>query len=491
MKDDRGNRPPTAMELQNMLAEGQTTSAQLVEDALSRAKASEDLGIFVSLREDSAMKEAQASDRVRGEKKARSRLEGIPVAIKDNIAIAGESLGCGSKILEGYISPFSSTAVERLRAFGAIPIGVTNMDEFAMGSSTEHSIHGSTRNPWKKECVPGGSSGGSAAAVAAGVVPIALGSDTGGSIRQPASFCGVVGMKPTYGRISRWGLVAFASSLDQIGPIAHTAEDCAIILDCIGGSDSRDSTCLPSRSTDCSGALNAGLENLVIGLPKEYFQSTGVDAEVLEKVYEAVNHLKEAGAELREISLPHTEYAVSAYYLVATAEASSNLARYDGARYGKRSERARSLVDMYEGSRSEGFGEEVKRRIFLGTYVLSAGYYDAYYRKAQKVRTLLRRDFEEAFLECDVIATPTCPEVAFPLGSKLDPLAMYLSDVFTVSANLVGVPGVSLPCGFKEGLPIGLQLLGQAGDDAMPLRIAHEYQKTTNFHCAVPPGMAP
>jgi aspartyl-tRNA(Asn)/glutamyl-tRNA(Gln) amidotransferase subunit A len=296
-------------------------------------------------------------------------------------------------------------------------------------------------------------------------------------------------MKPTYGRVSRWGLVAFASSLDQIGPIAHTAEDCALVLDCIGGPDSRDSTCFPTTYPDCFGALNAGLSNLVVGLPKEYFQNEGVDPEVLDKVLGAVKHLESAGAELREVSLPHSQYAVSAYYLVATAEASSNLARYDGARYGKRSSVAKSLADMYESSRSEGFGEEVKRRILLGTYVLSAGYYDAYYRKAQKVRTLLRRDFQDAFLECDVIATPTCPEVAFSLGSKLDPLAMYLSDVFTVSANLVGVPGVSIPCGFKDGLPVGLQLLGKAGDDATPLRIAHEFQQTTDFHREVPPGV--
>jgi aspartyl-tRNA(Asn)/glutamyl-tRNA(Gln) amidotransferase subunit A len=357
------------------------------------------------------------------------------------------------------------------------------MDEFAMGSSTEHSAFGPSRNPWDLARTTGGSSGGSAAAVAAGIVPAALGSDTGGSIRQPASFCGVTGIKPTYGRVSRWGLVAFASSLDQIGVLARSAADCAAVLEVIAGHDPRDSTSLPRPAPVYRDALDGDVSNVVIGLPREYFVEEGVDPAVLATVHEAVAKLERAGAKTREVSLPHTRYGIATYYLIANAEASSNLARYDGIRYGRRAIGARGLTEMYERTRSEGFGDEVKRRIVLGTFVLSAGYYDAYYRKAQQVRTELRRDFEQAFEGCDVIATPTSPEIAFRLGEKTgDPLSMYLSDVYTVSANLAGIPGISIPCGFEEGMPVGLQLLGPALDESTPLRVADVFQRSTDHH---------
>jgi aspartyl-tRNA(Asn)/glutamyl-tRNA(Gln) amidotransferase subunit A len=362
------------------------------------------------------------------------------------------------------------------------------MDEFAMGSSTEHGCRGPARNPWRTACSPGGSSGGSAAAVAAGHVAGALGSDTGGSVRQPAAFCGLVGVKPTYGRVSRWGLVAFASSLDQIGVLAHTASDAAWLLEAIAGHDPLDSTSIPEPAPRISDALDGDLSGRVVGLPRECFVEEGIEPEVLEAVRAGVAELERGGAKLREISLPHTRYGVAAYYLVATAEASSNLARYDGVRYGRRAAGARSLTEMYQRTRSEGFGSEVKRRIVLGTWVLSAGYYDAYYRKAQQVRSLLRRDFEQAFRGCDLIATPTVPEVAFPLGSRTsDPLRMYLSDVFTVSANLAGLPAVSLPCGFAGGLPVGMQLLAPPLEEARLLRAADAFQRRTSFHVQRPP----
>ncbi len=410
------------------------------------------------------------------------------MAIKDNMVQTGEPATCASRILEGFVSPYTATAVTRLEQAGAIVVGRTNMDEFAMGSSTEHSVTGATRNPWRTERTPGGSSGGSAAAVAAGIVPGALGSDTGGSIRQPASFCGVVGLKPTYGRVSRWGLVAFASSLDQIGAFARSAADCAWLLEVIAGHDPMDSTSIPEPVPHYADALDGDVSGLVLGLPSEYFVAEGVDPAVLSAVREAVAELERAGAKVREVSLPHTSYAIATYYLIATAEASSNLARYDGVRYGRRAGSHAGLRDMYERSRSEGFGAEVKRRILLGTYVLSAGYFDAYYLKAQRVRTLLRADFEQAFSHCDVIATPTSPEVAFRLGEKTaDPLSMYLSDVYTVSANLVGIPGLSLPCGDARGMPVGLQLLGRALDEATLLRVADAYQGRTDFHLGRPP----
>jgi aspartyl-tRNA(Asn)/glutamyl-tRNA(Gln) amidotransferase subunit A len=362
------------------------------------------------------------------------------------------------------------------------------MDEFAMGATTENSIFGPARNPWDPERTCGGSSGGSAAAVAGGVTGFALGSDTGGSIRQPASFCGVVGMKPSYGRVSRWGLVAFASSLDQIGPFTHTAREAAWVLEAISGHDPRDSTSLPEKSPDLVSSLTGDVSGLRIGLPKEYFVEDGADSGVVEAVRQGVAELESAGAKVVEVSLPHTPYVVSTYYLVATAEASSNLARYDGARFGRRAEGVGDLDSMYRRSRSEGFGDEVKRRILLGTYVLSAGYFDAYYRKAQQVRTLVRSDFERAFEACDVIAGPTYPEVAFPLGARLDdPVSLYLGDIYTVSANLAGLPGISLPCGQLGGLPVGMQLLGRSLDEATLLRVADAFQRRTDHHEQSPP----
>jgi aspartyl-tRNA(Asn)/glutamyl-tRNA(Gln) amidotransferase subunit A len=482
----------TLAELRRALDAGETTASDLVASALQRAATQgEALRAFVGLRESAARAEAQAADRRRAAGEPLSALDGIPVALKDNLVRAGEPTSCGSRILEGFVSPYDATVVERLVAAGAVAIGRTNLDEFAMGSSTEHSRFGSTRNPWDPECTPGGSSGGSAAAVAAGIVPVALGSDTGGSIRQPASFCGVVGVKPTYGRVSRWGLVAYASSLDQIGVFARTAADAAQVLELICGHDPRDSTSVPEPPPQLLSALTGDVSGLVVGLPTEYFALPGADPAVLDAVRAAVAELEAAGAEVREVSLPHTEFAVAAYYLIATAEASSNLARYDGIRYGHRAAGARDLTDLYCRSRSEGFGEEVKRRIVLGTYVLSAGYYDAYYRKAQQVRTLLRRDFEQAFRDCDVIATPTAPEVAFRLGDRLeDPLRMYLGDVYTVSANLAGLPGISLPCGTRDGLPIGLQLLAAPLGEATLLRAADAYQRRTRHHELRPKDVA-
>ncbi len=478
----------TLGELRRALDAGEVSSRELADRALARAEAVDGrIGALVHLRPEAARADAEASDARRRAGELRSPLDGIPVALKDNLSHVGEPVSCGSRILAGYRAPFDATAVERLQAAGAVAVARTNLDEFAMGSSTEHSAHGSTRNPWDPERSPGGSSGGSAAAVAAGIVPVALGSDTGGSIRQPASFTGITGLKPTYGRVSRYGLVAYASSLDQIGPLARSAAECALVLDAIGGHDPRDSTSLPEPPPRTADALDGDVAGLVVGLPREYFVEEGVDPAVLAAVRAAVAELESAGAKVREVSLPHTRHAIATYYLIATAEASSNLARFDGVRYGHRAE-AEGLQGLYERTRSEGFGAEVKRRILLGTFVLSAGYYDAYYRKAQQVRTLLRRDFEAAFEACDVIATPTAPETAFRLGAKSDdPLTMYLSDVYTVSANLAGLPGVSLPCGLVEGLPVGLQLLGRPLDDATPLRVADAYQRLTDHHLRRPP----
>jgi aspartyl-tRNA(Asn)/glutamyl-tRNA(Gln) amidotransferase subunit A len=446
---------------------------------------------MVGLRKEAALEEAAEADRRREAGEALSPLDGVPVVLKDNMVQQGEPTTCASRILEGFVAPYDSTVVERLRGAGAVILGRANMDEFAMGSSTEHTIYGVTRNPWEPTRTCGGSSGGPVVSVAAGIAACALGSDTGGSIRQPAGFCGVTGLKPTYGRVSRWGLVAYASSLDQIGPIAHSAEECAWVLQVIAGHDPRDSTSIPEAVPDYSAALTGDVQGVRIGLPKEYFVEQGADPEVLSRVREAVTALEAAGAKVVEVSLPHTEHVVSTYYLVATAEASSNLARYDGARYGRRAEGVSSLEEMYRKSRSEGFGAEVKRRILLGTYVLSAGYFDAYYRKAQQVRTLVRRDFEAAFEECDVIAAPVTPEVAFEIGSKTDdPISMYLSDIYTVSANLAGIPGISIPCGQVAGLPVGLQLLGRPLDEPGVLRVADAYQRLTDHHRQTPPEPA-
>ena len=405
-------------------------------------------------------------------------LTGVPLAIKDNIVIQGVRTTCGSRILENYLPPYDATAIQRLKAQGALFLGKTNCDEFAMGSSTENSAYFATSNPWELEAVPGGSSGGSAAAVAAWEAPGALGSETGGSIRQPAAFCGVVGLKPTYGRVSRFGLVAFASSLDQIGPLARTVDDTALLLQALAGPDDRDSTCSVQPADDYLSGLDEDVKGLRVGLPKEWFGS-GLDSQIEERLREAIGRLEGLGCEMVEVSLPHTEYAIAIYYIVAPAEASSNLARYDGVRYGHRSSHHGDLDTMFKYTRSEGFGAEVKRRIMVGTYVLSSGYYDAYFLKASKVRTLLKKDYFRAFEQVDLLFGPTTPSLPFKIGEKTsDPLQMYLSDVYTAPANLVGIPGLALPCGYsKEGLPISLQLQAPHFEEAKLLRLAHALEQ--------------
>ncbi|HAM35364.1 MAG TPA: Asp-tRNA(Asn)/Glu-tRNA(Gln) amidotransferase GatCAB subunit A [Elusimicrobia bacterium] len=435
---------------------------------------------FVRVFEDEALAMARAVDAKRGRGERLGRLAGVPIAVKDNIQVRGQETTCASRILRGYVAPFDATAVARLKAEDAVLLGKTNLDEFAMGSSTENSALGPTLNPWDLSRVPGGSSGGSAAAVCCGECALALGSDTGGSIRQPAAFCGVVGLKPSYGRVSRYGLVAYASSLDQIGPLCRTVDDAALALDVMAGPDPYDSTC--AAACEQPRSREAGVKGLRVGLPKEYFLP-GLDAEVEAAVRGAVEALRGLGAQVSEISLPHTRFAVSSYYILAPCEASSNLARFDGIRYGRRSSEARSLEDVYELSRGEGFGPEVKRRIMLGTYALSSGYYQAYYGQAQRVRTLIRRDFVEAFERVDVIAAPTAPTAAFRLGEKTsDPVAMYLSDVFTIPSNMAGNASISLPCGLtRAGLPIGLQLIAAAFDESTLLRAAAALEQVRPF----------
>ncbi len=410
-------------------------------------------------------------------------LWGIPIFIKDNICVKDELTTCSSKILKGFKPPYNATVIEKLIGADAVLMGKTNMDEFAFGSSTETSCYGPTRNPWDFNRIPGGSSGGSAAAVSADEAVFALGSDTGGSIRQPAGVCGVVGLKPTYGRVSRHGLIAFASSLDQIGPITKDVEDAAILLKAISGHDEMDSTSANIPVSDYLSGIKKDIKGLRLGIPKEYFIE-GMDEEVKDSIKSAIEKLEKLGAICEDMSLPHTEYAVSVYYLVATAEASSNLARFDGVQYGLRPENIKSMMDMYKKTRREGFGDEAKRRIILGTFALSSGYYDAYYLKALKVRALIKRDFDEAFKKFDAIITPTSPTAAFKIGEKTsDPLTMYLSDIFTISANLAGIPGISIPCGFtKNNLPIGLQILGKPFDEEMILRIAYNYEQNTDWH---------
>lgn len=415
----------------------------------------------------------------------------IPIAIKDNLCTRQEEITCASRILKGFISPYDAGVIERIKKSGGTILGIANMDEFAFGSSCESSCYGPTFNPWNLQCVPGGSSGGSAASVAADEAIWALGSDTGGSIRQPASFCGIVGLKPTYGRVSRYGLIAFASSLDQIGPLTKDVRDCALLMNIISGYDERDSTSVNRPVPDYTKALVNDVRGLKIGIPKEAF-AQGLDPEVRCSVQDALDLLKKLGAVVKEVSLPHTPYAVAAYYIVATAEASSNLARFDGVRYGLREQpsavRKNALVDMYEETRAKGFGDEAKRRIMLGTYALSSGYYDAYYLRGQKVRTLIKNDLDEVFHSCDVIMTPTSPTAAFKVGEKIaDPLSMYLSDIYTIPANLAGIPAVSVPCGFtKSGLPIGLQLMGKAFDEETLLRVSYAYEQNTEWHLRKP-----
>lgn len=472
----------TIHELKEKLATGETTAIEIIDSVFRRIDAVEGrVHSYVTLLRESAWEEAQRADEEIRKGNGKD-LTGIPLAVKDLMCTKGVRTTCGSKILENFIPPYDGTVVRKLREAGAVFVGKANMDEFAMGSSTETSHDGITRNPWDLERIPGGSSGGSAAAVAADECIAATGSDTGGSIRQPAALCGVVGMKPTYGRVSRYGLVAFASSLDQIGPFTKDVEDCAIMMNVMAGYDWQESTSVPEEVPDYRTFIGKDIKGWSVGIPKEYFIG-GIDPEVEAAVKAAINRIEELGAKCVEISLPHTDYCVAVYYIIAPAEASSNLARYDGVRYGYRSKDSRDLMDMFKKSRSQGFGNEVKRRIMLGTYALSSGYYDAYYKKASQVRALIRRDFDEAFKACDVILTPTSPTPAFKIGEKTDdPLQMYLSDVFTISANLAGIPGISVPCGFtKDGLPLGVQFLGSHFQEGKLIRIADAYEKAANI----------
>jgi aspartyl-tRNA(Asn)/glutamyl-tRNA(Gln) amidotransferase subunit A len=469
----------TIDDVRSAIAEGRTTASALAGQFYDRIKKEDaEVGAFLTLCEERALAQARRIDAMAEAGEPLPPLAGVPVAIKDVMVTSGVRTTAGSKILENFIPPYDCTAVARLEAAGAVILGKLNCDEFAMGSSNENSAFHPVHNPRDKSRVPGGSSGGSAAAVAAGMAVVTLGSDTGGSIRQPASFCGVVGLKPTYGRVSRYGLIAFASSLDHIGPFAKTVKEAALVLSAIAGRDPMDPTSANIPVPDYVAELENPVRGLKVGVAKEYFGS-GLDPEVRAAVEAAIQKLAELGCEVVPVSLPHTEYAIPTYYIVATAEASSNLARYDGVRYGFRA-KANTLSEMYRRSRDGGFGMEVKRRIMLGTYALSAGYYDAYYLKAQKVRTLLTRDFDEAFKGVDVIAAPTCPTPAFRLGEKVnDPLAMYLADIYTVTANLAGIPGISIPCGENhEKLPIGLQLFARHFDEATLLRVAHTFEQS-------------
>ena len=475
----------TLTELTARLAKREVSAREATQACLDRVKRIDGrVQAFLSHNPDDALAQAAAADKAlaSGATHAQRPLLGVPIALKDLLAVKGHPLGCASKILSGFISPYDATAVEKLKAAGAILFGRLNMDEFAMGSSTENSAYFTTRNPWDTTRIAGGSSGGSAAAVAADECIAALGTDTGGSIRQPAALCGCVGLKPTYGRVSRYGLVAFASSLDQIGPLTKDVRDAAIILRVISGHDPRDSTSVDAPVPDYAATLGDGIKGLKLGLPKEYF-IRGIDPEVNAAVQAAVKQLEKLGAEIVGISLPHTEYAVATYYIVATAEASANLARFDGIRYGLRVD-GPDPVALYTKTRGAGFGAEVKRRIILGTYVLSSGYYDAYYLRAQKVRTLIRQDFLKAFEMVDAIVTPTSPTAAFKAGEKTDdPMQMYLSDIFTISCNLAGICGVSLPCGFTTNprLPIGLQILGKPFGEETMLRVAHAFEQATEW----------
>jgi aspartyl-tRNA(Asn)/glutamyl-tRNA(Gln) amidotransferase subunit A len=469
------------------LASRELTAVELMQAVIARTHAVEPrVRAFNSADEADALAQAAASDARRAVGQARGPLDGIPIGLKDVIAVKDQPLTASSKMLANFVSPYDATVTTKLKAAGAVLYGRLNCDEFAMGSSTENSAFHTTGNPWDVTRVPGGSSGGSAAALAAGEAVATLGSDTGGSIRQPAALCGVVGLKPTYGLVSRYGLIAYASSLDQIGPFARTVEDAAIVLGAIAGHDERDSTSFKAEIPDYRAELSARRGPWKIGIPKEYF-GEGLDPEIGATVERAVAFYKAQGCEIREVSLPHTRYCLDTYYIIATAEASSNLARYDGIRYGHRSKNAKDIVDLYFQSRAEGFGAEVKRRIILGTYVLSSGYYDAYYLRAQKVRTLIRRDFLNAYREVDALLTPTSPIPAFKLGEKSDPLAMYLCDIYTIGVNLAGLPAISVPCGFTSGnLPIGLQLIGQPFREADLLAVAHAYERAHDWHTKTP-----
>ena len=470
-------------ELKQQLESRSLSALELVNASYTRiAETEPKVQAFLSLDEDRARQAAQAMDELIAKGEASGILAGIPVGIKDNIVTEGLRTTCASKFLDNFIPVYNATVVNKLKDAGAITIGKLNMDEFAMGGSNENSAYQVTRNPWDLERVPGGSSGGSAAAVAAGQVPFALGSDTGGSIRQPASYCGVVGLKPTYGLISRFGLVAFASSLDQIGPLTRSVEDSALALQSIAGYDHMDSTSAQVDVPNYSQALTGDVKGLRIGVPKEYM-GEGVDPKVKEAVMAGISVYESLGATWEEVSLPHTEYAVAAYYLLASSEASSNLARFDGVRYGVRADHPDNLLDLYVRARSEGFGQEVKRRIMLGTYALSSGYYDAFYLKAQKVRTLIKRDFDQAFEKFDLLIAPTAPTTAFKIGEQIDnPLQMYMNDILTIPVSLAGIPAISVPCGLADGLPVGMQIIGKPFDESTVLRAAHAYEQNTEHH---------
>ena len=474
--------------LRDMLRRREISSTELTRHCLDRINEHRDLNAFITIDESGAMATATAADKRLGQGE-QGLLTGIPIAHKDIFCTKGMLTTCGSKMLETFVSPYDATVVDRLAREGAVLVGKTNMDEFAMGSSNETSFFGAVKNPWDPKRVPGGSSGGSAAAVAAGLVPGATGTDTGGSIRQPAAFCGLTGLKPSYGRVSRYGMIAFASSLDQGGPITRNAEDAALMLRCMAGFDPRDSTSIDEPAPELSSILSIDLKGLRIGLPKEFFDDS-VQGDVLEKVREAVAVFERLGATLVDVSLPNSAAGIPCYYVIAPAEASSNLSRFDGVRFGHRSQDAAELLDLYENSRAEGFGEEVKRRILIGTYALSAGYYDAYYLKAQKIRRVIAQDFAAAFEQCDIIVGPTSPTTAFPIGEKTqDPVAMYLNDIFTNTVNLAGLPGLSIPCGFDTaGLPVGMQLIGRFMDEASLLGFAHQFQLETAWHQSVPTG---
>jgi len=477
----------TAHELHAKLVNKEVSSVEITEAVYKRIDEVEDrVKAFVTLTKDGALAKAGEVDARIARGEDIGPLEGIPVVIKDNMCTEGVLTTCSSKMLHNFVPPYNATVVEKLHSAGAVVIGKANMDEFAMGSSTENSRFFTTRNPWNTDCVPGGSSGGSAAAVAADETIYSLGSDTGGSIRQPASFCGVVGLKPTYGTVSRYGLIAFASSLDQIGPFSKDITDCAQVFNVIAGHDERDSTSAEFAVPDYTKFLTGDVKGLKIGIPKEYFVE-GTDPGVRDFINQAIKKYESLGAFCEEISLPHTEYALPVYYLIAPAEASSNLARYDGVRYGYRDESADDIITMFMRTRSEGFGSEVKRRIMLGTYALSSGYYDAYYLKALKARTLIKQDFDRAFEKYDIILSPTSPTPAFKCGEKADdPMQMYLSDIFTISVNLAGIPGLSMPCGFSGGLPVGLQLMGKPFGEGTLFQAAYAFEQNTEYHKVKP-----
>jgi aspartyl-tRNA(Asn)/glutamyl-tRNA(Gln) amidotransferase subunit A len=471
----------TVAEISAALAAGDISSVEITQAYLDRiATLNGELNAFITVCEDSALLAAKAADDARANGND-SPLLGIPLAHKDIFCTKDILTTCGSRMLHNFVSPYNATVVERFIDAGTVLLGKTNMDEFAMGSSNETSFFGDVRNPWNTECVPGGSSGGSAAAVAADLCAMATGTDTGGSIRQPAAFCGVTGFKPSYGRVSRWGMIAFASSLDQAGPITKSAEDAALMLNVMSGLDKKDSTSIDRPVEDFTASLNEPLKGLRIGVPKQHF-AEGLSAEVEQAVRDALAEYEKLGATIKEVDLTNSHLSVSAYYVVAPAEASANLSRFDGVRYGYRCEDPLDLEDMYKRTRSEGFGEEVKRRIMVGTYALSAGFYDAYYRKAQKIRRLIKDDFDRAFKEVDVIIGPTSPHTAFKLGSKSDPVSMYLEDIYTIAVNLAGLPAASIPVGIANGLPIGMQITGKYFDEAKILNVAHQFQQHTDWH---------